>query len=161
MDSGDPGNQYRMTRHGSSYPQTVYWLRVSGVWNYPIRWAYIKCSRSPRNTSSSSFLSARQITQNRKLSKIIPSKNASQYPWRSEEMRDLFGLKELAPLWRIGAPFIGTGEICESILHAVTCLASLHVRKQHRINNEPQNRIKWPWIEPKLHRKSNNMPKFT
>ena len=23
-----------------------------------------------------------------------------------------------------------------------------HVGKQHRTNNEPQNRIKWPWIEP-------------
>ena len=46
MDSGDSGNQYCMTKHGCSYPQIVYWLRVSGVWNYPIRWAYIKCSRS-------------------------------------------------------------------------------------------------------------------
>ena len=24
MDSGDPGNQYSMTKHGSSYPQIVY-----------------------------------------------------------------------------------------------------------------------------------------
>ena len=46
MDSGDSGNQYCMTKHGSSYPQIVYWLRVSGVWNYPIRWAYIKFSPS-------------------------------------------------------------------------------------------------------------------
>ena len=46
MDSGDSGNQYCMTKHGCSYPQIVYWLRVSGVWNYPIRWAYIKCSPS-------------------------------------------------------------------------------------------------------------------
>ena len=29
--SGDPGNQYYMTKHGSSYPQIVYCLRVSGV----------------------------------------------------------------------------------------------------------------------------------
>ena len=36
MDSGDPGNQYCMKKHGSSYPQIVYWLRFSGVWNYPI-----------------------------------------------------------------------------------------------------------------------------
>ena len=34
--SGDPGNQYCMTKHGSSYPQIVYHLRVSGVWNYPM-----------------------------------------------------------------------------------------------------------------------------
>ena len=36
MDSGDPGNQYCMKKHGSSYPQIVYWLHVSGVCNYPI-----------------------------------------------------------------------------------------------------------------------------
>ena len=34
--SGDPGNQYCMTKHGSSYPPIVYCLRVSGVWNYPM-----------------------------------------------------------------------------------------------------------------------------
>ena len=34
--SGDPGNQYCITKHGSSYPQIVYYLRVSGVWNYPM-----------------------------------------------------------------------------------------------------------------------------
>ena len=50
-------------------------------------------------------------------------------------MRDLSGLKELALQWRImSAPFIGAGEICESRLHAVTCLASLYVGKQHRIS---------------------------
>ena len=49
-------------------------------------------------------------------------------------MRDLCGLKELGLQWRIGAPFIGTGEFCESRLHAVTCLASLYVGKQHRLN---------------------------
>ena len=49
-------------------------------------------------------------------------------------MRDLCGLKELTLQWRIGKPFIGTGEFCESRLHAVTCLASLYVGKQHRIN---------------------------
>ena len=36
------------------------------------------------------------------------------------------------------------GEICELRLHTVTCLASLHVGKQHRTNNESQNRIKRP-----------------
>ena len=34
--SGDPGNQYCMTKHDSSYPQIVYCLHVSGVWNYPM-----------------------------------------------------------------------------------------------------------------------------
>ena len=28
-------------------------------------------------------------------------------------------------------------------------------------NNEKENRIKWPWIEHRLHRKGNNKPKFT
>ena len=36
MDSGEPGSQYCMTKHGSSYPQMVCGLRVSGVWNYPV-----------------------------------------------------------------------------------------------------------------------------
>ena len=36
MDSGEPGSQYRMTKRGSSFPQIVYRLRVSGVWNYLI-----------------------------------------------------------------------------------------------------------------------------
>ena len=50
MDSGEPSSQNCMTKYGSSYTQIVYWLRVSGVWNYPIGLAYLKCSRSPRNT---------------------------------------------------------------------------------------------------------------
>ena len=37
----------------------------------------------------------------------------------------------------------------------------VEVKRSHRTNNELQNRIKWPWIEPRLHRKSNNKPKFT
>ena len=36
MDSGEPSSQNCMTKHGSSYPQIVYCLRVSGVWNYPV-----------------------------------------------------------------------------------------------------------------------------
>ena len=44
MDWGEPGSQYCITKYGSSYPQIVSWLRVSSVWNYPIRWAYLKCS---------------------------------------------------------------------------------------------------------------------
>ena len=28
-------------------------------------------------------------------------------------------------------------------------------------NNEKENRIKWPWIEHRLHRKGSNKPKFT
>ena len=51
-------------------------------------------------------------------------------------MIDLSGLRVLALQWRIGALF-SAGEICESRLHAVTCLASLYVGKQHRINNVP------------------------
>ena len=50
MDSREPRSQNCMTKYGSSYPQIVYWLRESDVWNYPIGWAYLKCSRSPRNT---------------------------------------------------------------------------------------------------------------
>ena len=49
MDSGEPSSQNCMTKYGSSYTQIVYWLRVSGVWNYPIGLAYLRCSRSPRN----------------------------------------------------------------------------------------------------------------
>ena len=40
VQSGDPGNQYCMTKHGSSYPQIVYCLRVSGV-ELSNGWAYI------------------------------------------------------------------------------------------------------------------------
>ena len=78
------------------YSQTVHWLRVNSVWNYPLRWAYLnvmKCWRSPRKVKSSSFLSARQINcPERKLSKHFPTKNPSQYPRGGEEMRDLSGL---------------------------------------------------------------------
>ena len=78
--SGEPSSQNCMTKYGSSYPQIVHWLRVSGVWNYPIGWAYLKCSRSPRNTQSSSFLSSRQIAQNQKLSKNFPTKKHIPIP---------------------------------------------------------------------------------
>ena len=47
IDSGDPGNQYCMTIQASSYPHIVYWLRASGVWNYPIGWAW-NATRSHR-----------------------------------------------------------------------------------------------------------------
>ena len=46
----DPGNQYCMTKQGSSYSQIVYWLPVTSVWSYPIGWAYIKGSHSSCNT---------------------------------------------------------------------------------------------------------------
>ena len=162
MDSGYPGNQNCMTKHGSSYPQIVYWLGVSVVWNYPRGWAYLKCSRSSRNWWSSSFLSARQIAQKRKLSKTFHTKkNTSQYPRWGEIIRDSPGLKDSALSWRIGVRFFDSGEICQLRMHTVTCLASHNLGKQHRTSNEPQNRIKWPWIEPRLHRKSNNNLTFT
>ena len=127
--------------------------------DYPVPLS--QCSRSPRNTWSSRFLSARQIAQNQKLSKKFSTKNTSQYPWIGEEIREWPGLKDLTVSWWIGARFFDAAEICELRLHTVTCLASLYVGKQHRTNNEPQNRIKWPWIKPRLHRKRNNRPKFT
>ena len=90
------------------------------------------------------------IAQNQKLWKTFPTKNTSQHPWRGEEIRGRPGIKDLALSWWIGARFVDAGEICEHLC----------VGKQHRTNNEQQNRIKYPWIEPKLHRKSNNRPKF-
>ena len=44
-------------------------------------------------------------------------------------------------------------EIWEFTLHIFTCITSLYVGKQHRTNNKPQNHVKWPWIEPRSHRK--------
>ena len=81
--------------------------------------------------------------------------------WQGEVIRDSPGLKDLALSWWIGARFFDAGEICELRLHTVSCLASHYVGKQHRTNNELQNRIKWSYIEPRLHRKSTNKPKFT
>ena len=89
------------------------------------------------------------------------NKHTSQYLWQGEVIRDSPGLKDLALSWWIGSRFIDAGEICELRLHTVTCLASHHVGKQHRTNNESQNRIKWSWIEPRLQRKSTNQLKFT
>ena len=83
-------------------------------------------------------------------------------PMTTEEIRDWPGLKDLALSWWIGALFFDAGEVCELKLQTVTCLASLYVGKQHRrISNKLQNRTKRPGIEPRLHRKSNNRPKFT
>ena len=79
-----------------------------------------------------------------------------QHPWQGKEIRDWPGLKDLVLSWWIGAWFFYVGEICELRLHTVTCLASLYVGKQHWTNNELQNRTKWQWIEPRLHRKSNS-----
>ena len=59
------------------YSQTVHWLRVNSVWNYPLRWAYLnvmKCWRSPRKVKSSSFLSARQIAQKESFQSTFPPK---------------------------------------------------------------------------------------
>ena len=118
----------------------------------------IQCSRSPRNTSSSRLLSARQIAQNQKLWKKFPTKNTSQYPWPGEEIRDWPGLKDLALSWWIDARFVDAGEVCELRLHTVTFLASFCVGKQHRTNNEPQNRIKGPWLNPSCIEKATTGP---
>ena len=77
---------------------------------------------------------------------------SGQCPWRGEEIKDSHGVKGLANqcavLW------------CRRDLW-VDLPCSLYVRKEHQTNNEPQNCVKWWWIEPRLHRKSNNRPKFT
>ena len=99
-----------------------------------------QCSRSPRNTWSSRFLSARQIAQNQKRSKKFPTISTSQYPGIGEEIRDWPGLKDLTVSWWVGERVFDATEICELRLHTVTCLASLYVGKQHRTNNEAQNR---------------------
>ena len=41
------------------------------------------------------------------------------------------------------------------------CFALCRKATPTRRNNEKQNRLKWPWIEHRLHRKGNNKPKFT
>ena len=97
--------------------------------------------------------------------KIFKKKNSTKnrdiaIPMTRWSLRDWPCLKDLALIWWISARFFDAGEICELRLHTVTCLASLYVGKQHRTNNEPQNRIIWPWIEHRFHRKSNYRPKF-
>ena len=105
---------------------------------------------SPRNTWSSRFLSARQIAQNQKRSKKFPTINTSQYSGIGEEIRDWPGLKDLTVSWWVGERVFDATEICELRLHTVNYLASLYGRKQHRTNNEAQNRIKWPRVKPRL-----------
>ena len=73
------------------------------------------------------------------LKKISPQKAHRA----GEEIRDSPCLKDLALSRRIGAQSVfDAAEICELRLHAVTCRALHYVEKQHRTNNEPQNRIK-------------------
>ena len=83
-----------------------------------------------------------RLNRKENFQKSFPQQNTSQYPWWWEEIRDSPGRPG-----GIGARFFDAEEICELRLHTVTY-------------NEPQNRIKWPWIEPRLNRKSNNKPKF-
>ena len=45
-------------------------------------------------------------------------------------------------------------------LHTVTLPCFALCRKTTPNKQRPAQRIKWPWIEPRLHRKSNNRPKF-
>ena len=78
---------------------------------------------------------------------------SGQYPWRGEEIKDSRDVKGLAN--QCAVLWCGRG-VCE-----LSRLASLYVRKEQETNNEPQNCIKWWWIEPRLHRKSNNRLKFT
>ena len=162
MDSGDPGNQYCMTKHCSSYPQIVYCLRVSGVWNYPMD-ERVENDRVHHATRShrGSWAHVR-LPRTKHFQKHFPQKtHRHTHDWLGEEIRDWPYLKDLSVSWWISAQFFDAGEICELRLHTVTCLASLYVGKQHRTNNELQNCIKWPWIEPRLHMKSNNRRKFT
>lgn len=51
------------------------------------------------------------------------------------------------------AQFFDAMEIWEFRLHIVTCITLLDVGKQHQTNKKPQNHVKWPWIEPRSHRK--------
>ena len=89
----------------------------------------------------------------------FPTKKTSQYSWLGQEISDWPCLRDLTVSWWISVRFFDAGEICELRLHTVTCLALLYVGKQHQTNNKPQNRVRWPWTESRLHRKSNN--KFT
>ena len=119
-------------------------------------WVYVRLHR-PTRSHRVSWAHVR-LYGTKNFQKISHEKT-SQYPWLGEQIRNWPSLKDLALSWWISARSFDAGEICEFRLHTVTCLASLYVGKQYRTNNEPQNRIKWRWVEPRLHRKSNNIPK--
>ena len=98
--SGDPGNQYCMTKHGSSYPPIVYCLRVSGVWNYPMDeriWNDRVHHATRRHRGSWAHV---RLPRTKHFQKNFPQ-NTTQCPWRGEKIRDWPGLKDLALSWRV------------------------------------------------------------
>jgi len=128
MDSaGDPGIQYPVTKHGSSYPQIVYWLRVSCVWNYPVGWAYIKGLRLPlkhshriswalvRSPRTERFQKIFPQTKNKQKKQKNKKQKISQYPWWEEEIwdRGWTGLKTAALLAQLGERWSGSLNNCE------------------------------------------------
>ena len=50
-----------------------------------------------------------RVSRMQKVSKRFPSKNASQYPWLGEEIRDWPCLKDLTVSWLISAPVLWCG----------------------------------------------------
>ena len=123
-----------------------------------IPWVHVRVHHATRSHRGS--WAHVRLLRTKNFQNIFPQKTHLNTHDDRKRQEDWPGLNlDLPWPWWIGALFFDAGEICELRPHTVTWLASLYVGKQHRTNNEPQIRIKWPWIEPRLHRKSNNRSK--
>ena len=138
----------------TAHVQSVHYLRVGrstfchAISITRIPWVNFRVHHATH--SHEGFWPHVRLPRTKSFQKLFSQRSTSQYPWRGKEIRNWPGLEDLALSRWIGARVFDAGEICESRLHTVTCLASLYVGKQHRTNNKPKNRIKWPWIEPTI-----------
>ena len=102
-------------------------------------------TRSRRDT----WAHAARLLRTESFPNIFPQKTHSTPMTMGRDKTADLTLRDLALSWWIGAQFFDAGEICESRLHIVTCLASLYVGKQHWTNNEPQkpNKLAMNWAQ--------------
>ena len=104
-------------------PRLIYWIK------YMKSWRLNRSKETNRITQSSSFLSARQIARNQKLSKKISHKKHIAIPiTRGRDKRltmpkgfGAFMMNQCAVLWCGRTLWVALR------LHTVTCLASLYV----------------------------------
>ena len=162
MDLGDPGNEYWITKHGCSYPshplsllisrerclELSNWMNVYKMFAFTAQHVVIEVPQRRRIAYLKTF---------KKISRIkhiaIPMTRASYKTLTWPEGFGASMVNRCAVVW--------CGRDFELKLHTVTLPCFALCRKTTPNKQRAAKRIKWPWMEPRLHRKSNNRPKFS
>ena len=162
MDLGDPGNEYWITKHGCSYPshplsllisrerclELSNWMNVYKMFAFTAQHVVIEV---PQRRRIAYLKTSKKISRIKHIA--IPMTRGSYKRLTWPEGFGASMVNRCAVLW--------CGRDFELKLHTVTLPCFALCRKTTPNKQRAAKRIKWPWMEPRLHRKSNNRPKFS